>query len=288
MKRDRYCMGTRIWKMNNTAPTGGTMLKHRMTCILLSIITVMLFMPQTLFAETVYFFGKIGEFPVAGYLRQDKGELSGWYFYISRARQIQLDGNIDRNGNFRMEETANYKKSGVFEGNVKQGKWTGTWRKTSGDSPLQFYFEENHDQLEDIKSNFRCAFKEPVPEGNYHVEYELKLGIANGILKKINASQAARGKYVDNLCFIELKDMVQVESKTGILLEVAEQNESTNGMKCTVRILGNKDILWLRFGDSSEAGDDCRGSSDRMFCSTRGGWTHMILDRRTQKCKALP
>lgn len=254
--------------------------------IWLFIVAMLLSMPRQLYAERVYFFGKIGDFPIGGFLEQKEDLLHGWYFYTSRGKLIELTGKIDRNGSFRMEEEAHYKKSGSFEGGVKQGRWTGTWRKTGGGAPMQFSFEENHDLLKDIKGNYECSFKVPVPEGNYSVNYDLKIGIANGVLKKFKVVESARGKYVDNECYMELKDMLQVDSKTGILLKADEEDGGNEGMKCTVRIVGNKDILWIVFGASSEAGDDCRGSSDRMFCSTRGGWADIMIDRHTKKCRA--
>jgi hypothetical protein len=244
-------------------------------------------------AETVYLFGKIGDFSVAAALEQDEGKLSGWYFYQSRARQIRLEGKIDRNGALRMDELTGSKNTGLFEGTVKKGRWTGTWRKAPGGASLPFSLEENHDKLNNLNGNYRCETSERVAKHNYTYRWNLKVGVVNGAVKKLDSVQ---GSYWDNkdeqTCSIDLKELKQVPSPTepGILLEVKEAKDRGSGEeggRCTVRIVGNDDILWVRFGDSSEEGNDCRSAGPTMFCSPRAFWNDLVVDRRTQKCKAL-
>jgi hypothetical protein len=57
--------------------------------------------------------------------------------------------------------------------------------------------------------------------------------------------------------------------------------------RTAVQSLMEEDTLWIRFGDSSEEANDCRGVASTMFCSPRTFWNDVILDRRTQKCRAL-
>jgi hypothetical protein len=252
------------------------------------IVAILVLVSQPLLADTVYLFGKIGDFPIGASLERNEEALSGWYFYPSRAKQIRLEGTIDRNGSFRMEESADGKKTGIFEGSVKQGRWTGTWRKTIGAAPLPFSFEENRGQLKNSTGNYDCTAKERDAEHHYTYRWQLKLAIADGVVKALDATQGAYGDDKDEqTCTIDLKDLKQVASEVGILLQAKNDDSEEEDKKCTVRIVGDTDILWIRFGDSSEEGNDCRGTGSTMFCSPRAFWNDTILDRRTQKCRAL-
>jgi hypothetical protein len=252
------------------------------------IVVLFLVMPQPLLADTLYLFGRIGDFSIGAFLERNEEALSGWYFYHSQARAIRLEGKIDRNGTFHMEETTGGKKTGVFEGNVKAGRWTGTWRKTAGAAPLPFRLEENHNQLKQVTGNYGCTSKERVAEHHYTYRWKLKLTIADGVVKHLEATQGAYGDDNDEqTCSIDLKDLKQVTSEVGILLKADADDSEADGKQCTVRIVGEEDTLWIRFGDSSEEGNDCRGVASTMFCSPRAFWNDVILDRRTQKCRAL-
>ncbi|MBF0507605.1 MAG: hypothetical protein HQK57_01605 [Deltaproteobacteria bacterium] len=258
------------------------------TLILSLMVAVSLFMSQSVLADTIYLFGKIGEFPISASMDRKEKDLSGWYFYHSQAKQIRLEGHIDGHGTFRLEETINYKKTGSFEGSVTQGRWAGTWRKTIDAAPLPFYLEENHNQLNNVSANYDCTAKERDAQFHYTYRRKLKLAIAAGVVKAFRSDQgAAPDGYEEEQCSIELAYMKQVASKVGILLQSKGENAEEEAKKCTVRILGDSDILWIRFGDTSQKGDDCRSTDSRIFCSPRIFWNDLILDRRTQKCKAL-
>ncbi|MBF0529562.1 MAG: hypothetical protein HQK55_09885 [Deltaproteobacteria bacterium] len=254
------------------------------TVILLLMVAVLLVMPRSLWADTTFLSGKIGEFPISVSLERNEEKLSGWYFYHSKAKEIRLDGSLDRQGAFRLEETAGDKKTGIFEGSVKEGRWTGTWRKTTGAAPLAFYLEENRNRLKNLKDNYNCTAKER--DAKYHYTYirKLKLAVADGVVKEFEAVQGAYGDDQDEqTCSIDLKDLKQVTSDVGILLQAKDDNAGNENKKCAIRIVGDPDILWIRFGDSSEEGNDCRGVDSVMFCSPRD----IILDRRTRKCQVL-
>jgi hypothetical protein len=94
----------------------------------------------------------------------------------------------------------------------------------------------------------------------------------------------------DQSCSVGLGDLKQVPSDAGILLrgKSTEALEATNTQRCTIRIVGEGDALYVEVGDADGGGnDDCKGSGDAMFCSPRSFWTDMIVDRRTQTCKSV-
>jgi len=240
-------------------------------------------------AETAYLFGKIGDFPVAALLDREEGMVSGWYFYQSRAKLIRLEGKIDRGGTFRMDEVTDGKKTGIFEGTVREGRWAGMWRKAPGAPPLAFSLEENRDKLTGLKGEYRCEVSERVARYGYTYRWNLRLGLADGKVKRIESAQGSHGDNKDEqTCSIDLTDLIQTAtSEAGILLSHKDNSPGEEGGKCTVRIVGSGDLLWVRFGDSSEEGNDCRSAGPNMLCSPRAFWNDIILDRRTQKCKAL-
>jgi hypothetical protein len=49
---------------------------------------------------------------------------------------------------------------------------------------------------------------------------------------------------------------------------------------CTIRILAAGDFLFIRTGDTTEDGNECRAAADTMFCSPRSFWTDLIIDRK--------
>ncbi|MGA2403002.1 MAG: hypothetical protein ABSG91_15065 [Syntrophobacteraceae bacterium] len=254
----------------------------------LLIVAVSLFMSESLLADTVYLLGKIGDFSIGASLERNEEELAGWYFYHSRAKEIRLEGRIDLNGTFRMDEMTEGRKTGIFEGSVKQGRWTGIWRKTIAGAPLPFYLEENRNQLKNLRADYTCTVKERVAEHHYTYRWKLKLSVADGVVKELDSTQGAYGDDKDEqTCTIALSDLKQIASESGILLQAKDDNSGEEDKKCTVRIVGDTDILWIRFGDSSEEGNDCRSAGSNMFCSPRAFWNDIIVDRRTQKCRAL-
>jgi len=239
-------------------------------------------------AETVYLFGKIGDFPVAALLDREEGMVSGWYFYQSRAKLIRLEGKIDRSGAFRMDELIDGKKTGAFEGTVREGRWAGMWRKAPGAPPLAFSLEENRDKLTGLKGEYRCEASERVARHGYTYRWNLRLGLAGGKVKRLESVQGSYGDDKDEqTCSIDLTDLKQAATGTGILLSHKDNSPAEEGGRCTVRIVGGGNLLWVRFGDSSEEGNDCRSAGPNMLCSPRAFWNDIILDRRTQKCRAL-
>lgn len=254
-------------------------------CLLLAAITLA---PSTLFADTLYLFGRIGNLPIAASLERDGGDLSGWYFYDSKAREIQVSGKIDKGGSFLMDESDNGKKTGVFKGSVSQGHWTGTWQKPDGGIPLQLSLEENHDALKNLKGAFKCAIQERRAQYGYTYKWALSMSVADGNVKKFQSTQ---GSYVDNkedqICSMDISDLKQAKSETGILLGTSQAGSGSDNKKCTIRIVGDADTLWVVFGDSSEEGNDCRSTSDTMYCSPRAFWNDIVIDRHMQRCRAV-
>ena len=238
-------------------------------------------------AETITLLGRIGEFPVAVQLEKKGERLDGWYFYVSRARQIRLAGSL-KGDVFHLDETAAGSVSGVLDGSVKEGVWSGSWRKSSAASPLAVELEVSAKQLAVDSAHYRCTTREHERSDPYTYVSTLQLMLTSGKVKQLRAEQTASANgQEDQACAIELDDLEQMPSASGLLLRAPSDRPAAKDRHCTIRLHGNARFLWLSFGDSARDGDDCRSADDTMFCSPRAMWRDVVVDRQTQKCKVL-
>lgn len=223
-------------------------------------------------------------------LEQSGGDLSGWYFYFRVGKEIRLSGTITSDGVFTLEEFASgSEKTGVFQGNTAQGIWQGSWRKAADAPAVAFSLHENRDVLDDLNGRFRCSAKKFDKQFGYTYAYALDLNVTKGTVQKIAIASTATSRYDQHQCSIDLRELKQISSDAGILLQAKGdmQNQEGGAQHCTVRILGAGDYLYVQIGDSSETRNDCKGDGGTMFCSGRGSWADMIVDRRTRACKAV-
>lgn len=257
---------------------------------ILQVVTVafVLCFSFPLLAGTVYLFGKVGDLPIVASLDRSDETLSGWYFYRSKAREIRIEGRIDRNGIFEMEESTDSRKTGIFKGSADQGGWAGTWQKPSGRATVPFSMTENRDLLKDLKADYRCAMQERRAEYRSTSKWNLALKVADGVVGTLRSTQGSYGDDKDEqTCSIDHKDLKPISSDAGILLQAKPGQGDQGHRKCTIRIVGDADTLWIRFGDAAEEGNDCRSAGDDMYCSPRAFWNDIVIDRRTKKCRAL-
>jgi hypothetical protein len=165
---------------------------------------------------------------------------------------------------------------------VKQGRWTGTWRKTSRAAHLPLNLGEKGNQLKDSSGHYDCAAEDRDAEYHYTYRRKLKLVVTDGVVQELDASQGAYGDdQEEQMCTIDLTNLKQVAAETGVLLQAKDNTYEGEDTRCAVRIVGDKDIVLVGFGDSTEEGNDCRSLGSTMFCSPRAFWND--LDCRTGK-----
>ncbi|MGA2793397.1 MAG: hypothetical protein ABSE69_07655 [Roseiarcus sp.] len=249
-----------------------------MTCM--AMIGAGLF-SSPVFAQSLSFFGEIGAAPVFVSLERAGDRLSGWYLYIRQAKSIRLEGVIDAGG-FAMDEFSfeNGKKTGSFKGAASEAGWTGTWRSSDG-RRLKLSLRQDRDALSDLSGRFRC--KTSVSESGYAFVNSLDLRAAKGEVTRLSLSHDATGWNDEQSCSIALSDLKQIRSDSGILLRAKEDDEtdtSQSAQHCTLRLLGGGDYIVIQV-------DGCKGAGDTMFCSARGSWSDLVLNRKTQACKAI-
>jgi hypothetical protein len=94
-------------------------------------------------------------------------------------------------------------------------------------------------------------------------------------------TSAARSANDEQQCTLDSASFTQIQSEAGLLLQAKEESAE---LKCSVRIVGTPDYLYVGIGDGFEAGNNCKGAGKTMFCSARGTWTSLIVDRKKGSC----
>ncbi len=241
-------------------------------------------------AHPLYLSGTVGAAPAFFMLEQDKDDVTGWYLYLRVGKEIRLSGTRKADGSFVLEETApDNRKTGTFNGKVGQGRWQGTWRKAADAPALAFSLKEENDTLGTLNGRFRCTTRKVDKQFGYTYSYSLDLAASKGEVRKLTIASEATSRYDQHRCAIALRDLAQVSSDVGILLRAEGDTDAqqANAQRCSIRIVGAGGYLYVRIGDTTESGNDCKGAGDSMFCSPRGSWTDLIVDRATQACKAV-
>lgn len=242
--------------------------------------------PMLASAAPLYLSGTIGHSPVLVMVERRGTEISGWYLYLRHGKEIRLDGKIDAAGNFAMKETL-YPSStitGTFKGVVHGGQWIGTWQNPTGDAPEAVALTENRDRLAGVSGHFACTGRRVDGELGYTFTQSLDLTLARGTVTKLAVSHVAHVNGDEQMCGIALSDLTRAPSSTGVLLRAKGDAPGTEGGHCSVHIVATGDYLYLQMGDFTEDGNDCRSSGDEMYCSPRGNWNDLILNRKTGTC----
>lgn len=254
----------------------------------LAFVVASLF-PATLSAHPLYLFGQIGKSAVLAMVNRDGNALTGWYLYLDIGKQLRLSGQIDATGDFQLDETVDSKKTGRLQGKMEGGHWTGEWRRPDGGSPLGFALNESRDTLAAVSGQFRCSTKK-LDKGGWTYAHSLKLDLERGAVKALEAGLSESSKQDgEQGCFYSLGDFSQVPADVGALLKAKDEDQplTEESQRCTIRIVGDADTLFLQFGDMTEKNNDCRYSGATAFCSPRSWMADIIVNRKTKSCKSV-
>lgn len=245
--------------------------------------------PSLAVAHPLYLTGTIGTAPVLLMMERDDTALSGWYLYLRQGKQIRLEGKVAADGAFTMDESSGpaSQKTGQFEGRIERDRWSGVWRKPGQPATLPFHLGESADTLGGLSGRFTCATKKVDREFGYTYRHTLKLQVSRGAVKVLDVKRGETGTHgEDQACIVALNDVTQEKSDAGILLRTKGSTAET-GPRCTIRIVGAGDYLYVQMGDWTESGNDCRGDDEAMYCSPRSFWADMIVNRKTRACVSV-
>jgi hypothetical protein len=240
-------------------------------------------------AQPIQLSGTIGTQPVFLDLSRNGDTLSGWYFYLKVGKQLRLSGKLDQHGFFQLEEytAGSNTRTGTFTGRVTDGHWSGTWRNTSAGKPRAVDLAELRGTLANVSGHFKCTAKRRDDEFGYAYTSRLDLSLLKGRVKRLALSRAVKSDDGDDQsCRIGLSDLRQQHADTGLLLR-AKGDRGGGVQHCSIRILPAGDYFVIKTGDSSQSGDDCRGTGGTMFCTPRSFWTDLIVNRKSQSCRAV-
>jgi hypothetical protein len=256
-----------------------------------ALLAISLLCVSPVSAHPLYLFGNIGRFPVLVMITREKNDLSGWYLYLSHAKEIAIAGRIDAAGAFTFDEfdPKTHAKIARFAGTMKLGQWNGTWQKTAGGARLPFSVWESRDALPDLDGQVHCATKMTDASAGYTFRNALDLKARHGQLSTFSLNSSAKGWGDEQSCSLDLTEMHRAQSDAGILLQTRKTSPAAGSdlHQCSIRIVGNADYLFVAVGDADEDGNDCHGDTDMMYCSARGSWTDLVVERKTDTCRAV-
>ena len=251
------------------------------------LLAVSLLCASSASAHPLYLFGDIGRFPVLVMLTREGNNLSGWYLYLRQAKEIAITGKIDAAGAFTLDEfdPKTHRKTARFTGTMKQEQWNGSWQKTNGGAPLPFSVLESRDALPDLDGQIHCATK--TAAAGYTFRSAIDLNARHGQLSTFSLNSSATGGGDEQSCSIHLNRLHRAQSDAGVLLQTRAAPPAASLHECTIRIVGNADYLFVAVGDADEDGNDCHGDDEMMYCSARGSWTDLVIERKTDTCRAV-
>jgi hypothetical protein len=257
---------------------------------LLSFV-VMFVAPTVASAQPTLLSGTIGTAPVMLSLTNDNGRLSGWYVYLRVGKEIRLEGKLDADGAFALDEfTLNdpkQQKTGAFSGTVTQGRWTGIWHKPEGGPEVNVDLSENHSTLANSNIDLNCAATRTDKRFGYTYKYALTLALANGATRKFSLAQHSTSKSgEDHGCMIGLDDLKPARSDVGFVLRTGDLAEDRTP-RCTIRLFAAGDYLFVQIGDVTAKANDCRGGEEVAYCSPGQYWADMIVDRKSSVCRPV-
>jgi hypothetical protein len=245
-------------------------------------------LPVVAQAEPTFLSGAVGGAAVFMELDGSEGPIAGWYLYLKYGKEIRVHGQISANGSFTLNEYGDSATpTAVFTGTVRGLSWTGTWRKTSGAAPVPVALSVNHDTLATLNAHFAC---DPVTRDTrfgWRSDESLAFDVVRGRVRRLDVAHSARSDAGDEQnCGIGLDQLNRTASRAGVRFRAKDDDLTLEGSHCTVHVIGAGDYLYLEIGDFTEDGDDCMGLDDSVrFCSPRGSWSDLILDRRTGTCR---
>jgi hypothetical protein len=167
-------------------------------------------------------------------------------------------------------------------------QWSGTWKKVDGGAPLAFSFRETNDALNGFDGSIHCATKTVYKSSDFTFRNTLALTARHGQMSKFSLDSSADATEGDQQsCSIDLSQLHRAPSDSGVLLQTRTGKLGPDQHQCSIRIVGNQDFLFVAIGDADEDGNDCHGDTDMMYCSARGSWTDLVVERKTQTCRAV-
>jgi hypothetical protein len=203
---------------------------------------------------------------------------------------LKLDGHLAANGDLSLVESVDGKTTGAFEGRNVDGVWSGAWRKAGGGAPVAFTLTQTSDTLASVSGEFACASQKQDKTYGWTYHHALKLALALGKVKALDASASATSRQGDDQgCYYSLDLFRQAQTKVGALLKAKDDQspDDPEAQHCTIRIVGDADHLFVEFGDITETNNDCRFTSDRAFCSPRSWMSDFIVDRKNRTCRPV-
>lgn len=216
-----------------------------------------------------------GRYPIQMLLKRDVKDIKGYMFYESAASYIYLDGTMTSEGVATIKETDEMRKkvTGVFEGKLSEGGFSGTWSSPDGKKRMPFKLTAIPGTAAAFSGQYRCEIKEE----NFSQTLDLKVDHGKVVNFTIISGMGPHW----HTCDLGLENLTQERGKSYILLLSGGKFQSESiklygDLKERIRIKETQNSIAVQlFG------------SWRFACGLNAFMEDVLIYRKTGKCKSL-
>lgn len=211
--------------------------------------------------EKVHFRGSIANLSIEMSLVRDGERLSGTYFYPRIGKNIDLKGEIDKNGNVALRESDETgKETGVFKGTWKSNatgmaEIEGKWSRPDGSKETEFMVSQQPVEFTAVVRVVPKVIRENNKEGKYSVEAEYPQIEGDARFDKFNS--AARSLVTKDVAAFKTGETAALE-EDGELPEETQTSSLDIGYQIR---LATDDLISVEFTEGQYSRGAAHGNS---------------------------
>ncbi|MEK6698495.1 MAG: hypothetical protein AABZ10_05555 [Nitrospirota bacterium] len=226
--------------------------------------------------EGIEYAGNInGRYPIQMLLKLEGKSFKGYMFYESTAKYIFLQGTVTPKGLATVKEVDEMSKkvTGVFEGQLGEAGFSGTWSSPDGKKRVPFKLTAIPGTAAAFSGQYRCEIKEE----NFFQTVELK--VDHGKVEKFTIISGLGPHW--HTCDLGLENLTQERGKPYILLLPdgrfqSESNKLYGDQRERIRVKETQNTIAVQFFGSW-----------RLACGLNALMADVLINKKTGKCKAL-
>jgi hypothetical protein len=215
-----------------------------------------------------------GRYPIQMLLKRDGKDIKGYMFYESAATYISLRGTVTPKDLATVNEMDGKGKiTGVFEGKLSEGSFTGTWSSPDKKKRMPFKLTTVSIEAAAFSGQYRCEIKEE----NFSQTLELK--VDHGTVEKFTIISGLGPHW--HTCDLGLENLTQQPGRSYILLLPdgkfqSESNKLYGDGKERISVKETQNTISVQlFG------------SWRFACGLNAFMADVLINKKTGKCKAV-
>ncbi len=213
-------------------------------------------------------------YPIQMLLKREGENVKGFMFYESAATYISLQGAVAPQGAATVKEIDESKKiTGVFEGQLSDAGFSGTWSSPDGKKRMPFKLTALSAEAAAFSGQYKCE----TGEENFSQTLELK--VEKGKVVHFSVMSGVGPNW--HTCDLGLDNLTQEQGKSYILLLPggsfkSESDKLYGDRKERIRIKETQNTIFVQlFGGW------------RLACGLNSYMGDMLLNKKAGRCKVL-